>query len=76
MSERVVCSHYEDACTAELKEIHACFTGGKAIKTSAEDAVQDLKIFEMIYEQWERQQGNRSIYFYPMITAAYSDTLP
>ncbi|KAK4695211.1 hypothetical protein P7C71_g2498, partial [Lecanoromycetidae sp. Uapishka_2] len=52
---REILSSYEDAYTAELKEMHACFTEGKKIKTSAEDAMQDLKLFKMMFEQHERQ---------------------
>ena len=53
---REILSSYEDAYTAELKELHECFTQGKPIKTSAEDACKDLELFQMIYERWEKQQ--------------------
>lgn len=53
---REILSSYEDAYTAELKEMHACFTQGRVIKTSAEDAMEDLRMFKMIFEQHERQQ--------------------
>lgn len=39
---------YEDAYTAELKELHACLTQGKEIKTTVADAIGDLEIFQMI----------------------------
>ena len=45
-----ILSSYEDAYTAELKEMHACFTEGREIKTSAEDALQDLRLFAMLLE--------------------------
>ncbi len=54
---REILSSYEDAYTAELKEMHACFTQGKEIKTSAKDAIEDLRLSEMIFEQYERQQA-------------------
>jgi hypothetical protein len=39
---------YEDAYTSELKDLHACLTEGKVIKTSIEDAIEHLQIFQMI----------------------------
>ena len=51
-----ILSSYEDAYTAELKEMHACFTEGREIKTSAEDALQDLRLFAMLLEQHQRQR--------------------
>ena len=56
---RDILSSYEDAYTAELKEMHACFTEGREIKTTVEDALQDLKLFAMLLEQ-HRQQRIRS----------------
>ncbi|KAL2358209.1 hypothetical protein BJ546DRAFT_1023797 [Cryomyces antarcticus] len=50
-------SSYEDAYTAELKELHACLTEGGTIKTTAEDAREDLRLFRLMFEQWDRQQG-------------------
>ena len=55
MVERVVCSSYEDAYTAEFIEMHKCFTEQWEIKTSAEDAMEDLKLFRMMFERYERQ---------------------
>ncbi|KAF3017041.1 hypothetical protein E8E14_001838 [Neopestalotiopsis sp. 37M] len=43
---------YEDAYTAELKEFHTCVVTGKDIKTSASDAIEDLKLFKMIMEKY------------------------
>ena len=60
---REIMSSYEDAYTAELQEMYLCFTEeGKEIKTSVEDALQDLRIYQMMYEQYERQleQQNNS----------------
>lgn len=54
---REILSSYEDAYTAELKELHSCLTSGKAIKTTAEDAMQDLILFKMMFEQYDRQQA-------------------
>ncbi|KAI9697210.1 MAG: hypothetical protein M1836_004774 [Candelina mexicana] len=53
---REILSSYEDAYTAELKELHACLTDRRDIKTSAEDAALDLKLFKMMFEQYERQK--------------------
>ncbi len=54
---REILSSYEDAYTAELKELHSCLISGKAIKTTAEDAMQDLILFKMMFEQYDRQQA-------------------
>ena len=54
-----ITSSYEDAYTAELSEMHACFTEGREIKTTAEDALQDSRLFAMLLEQ-HRQQRMRN----------------
>lgn len=51
---REILSSYEDAFTAESKETHACFTQGKEIKMSAEDAMEDLRVFKMIFKLYDR----------------------
>ena len=51
-----ITSSYEDAYTAELKEMHACFTEGRGIKTTAEDALQDSRLFAMLLEQHRQQR--------------------
>ncbi len=56
---REILSSYEDAYTTELKEMHACFTEGREIKTTAEDALQDSRLFAMLLEQ-HRQQRMRN----------------
>lgn len=43
---------YEDAYTVELKELHECLVNGKAVKTTAKDALQDLQIYDMMYAKW------------------------
>ncbi len=48
---REVLASYEDAYTVELKEMHECFTNGKAIKTSAEDAMNDLHLWTMMMKK-------------------------
>ena len=53
---REILSSYEDAYTTELKEMHACFTEGREIKTTAEDALQDAKFFAMLFEQHRQQR--------------------
>ncbi|CAF9912555.1 MAG: hypothetical protein HETSPECPRED_000971 [Heterodermia speciosa] len=53
---REILSSYEDAYTAELAELHACLTEGKEIKTSAEDAINELRLFTMFYRRWEQQE--------------------
>ncbi|KAK0261975.1 hypothetical protein LTR35_017756 [Friedmanniomyces endolithicus] len=48
LQERIVRKTYEDSYTLEYKELYALVTEGTPVKTSAEDAAQDLKIFQMI----------------------------
>ncbi|KAK8233964.1 hypothetical protein HDK90DRAFT_285666 [Phyllosticta capitalensis] len=50
---RELLSSYEDAYTAELQEMHACFAEGRPIKTTPEDAMQDLRLFDMIIAKYE-----------------------
>lgn len=46
---------YEDSYTLEMKEFHAAVTEGKEIKTSAEDAKNELKVFKMIVQASQRK---------------------
>lgn len=50
-SSREILSSFEDAYTVELKNLYSCFVEGKPIKTTAEDALQDLKLFDLMYKQ-------------------------
>jgi predicted dehydrogenase len=51
---REILTTFEDAYTAEMKEMHACFTEGKEIKTSAEDSMNDLRLWTMMLQVHER----------------------
>lgn len=57
MEVREMLGSYEDAYTTELRELYECLVNGKAIKTTTQDALQDIKIFDMMYSQWNKQQG-------------------
>ncbi|PVH72482.1 NAD(P)-binding protein [Cadophora sp. DSE1049] len=48
--ESSVRSTYEDSYTLEMKELYSCVVEGKEIKTTVEDAKQDLVVFRMIME--------------------------
>ncbi|KAJ5718592.1 hypothetical protein N7488_004238 [Penicillium malachiteum] len=52
IQHRKILSSYEDAYTAELQELHEVFANGKAIKSTLQDAKQDLQIFDMFYQAW------------------------
>ncbi|KAM0285797.1 hypothetical protein ACHAQH_001259 [Verticillium albo-atrum] len=52
VQHRQVLSSYEDTYTAELQEIHECFVAGKAIKTTAKDALEDITLYDMMYKVW------------------------
>lgn len=56
MERRDTLSSYEDAYTSELQDLYECLVNGKKIKTSCTDALEDLTLFDMIYEKWEVQQ--------------------
>jgi hypothetical protein len=46
--ESIVRKTYEDPYTLEMKELYDMITNGKLVKTTAMDAKEDLKIFQMI----------------------------
>ncbi|UPK93751.1 hypothetical protein LCI18_004686 [Fusarium solani-melongenae] len=50
---RSVLSSYEDTYTAELQELYECLVNGREIKTTVEDAMQDLQIYDMMYKAWQ-----------------------
>ncbi|KAK9416600.1 putative Myo-inositol 2-dehydrogenase [Seiridium unicorne] len=45
-------SSYEDAYTAELQELYECVVNGKTVKTTAEDAMQDIALYDRMYKVW------------------------
>lgn len=45
---------YEDPYTLEMKELYEMVVNGKPVKTTAKDAREDLKIFQMIMKAGER----------------------
>lgn len=47
-----IVSSYEDAYTAELTQMHDCFANGWEIKTSTEDAMRDLELYDLMYRKW------------------------
>jgi hypothetical protein len=53
---REILSSFEDAYTVELKELYACFVDGRPIKTSAEDALQDVTLFDMMFKAHAKQK--------------------
>ncbi|EEU39705.1 uncharacterized protein NECHADRAFT_94735 [Fusarium vanettenii 77-13-4] len=48
---RTLQTSYEDAYTAELRDWYECVVSGKEIKTTAKDALEDLKLFKMMMEK-------------------------
>lgn len=50
---REIVSSFQDAYTSEYLELYDCLTEGKRIKTSAQDAYRDLKLFDMMYKRYE-----------------------
>ena len=56
--ERLIRKTYEDPYTLEYKELYALVTEQKPVKTTAEDAALDLKIFQMIMQAGKSQFGS------------------
>lgn len=57
---RSVQTSYEDAYTIELKEVHACLMDGKPIKTTIADALEDLKLFDMMLKKYPQHKKDRA----------------
>jgi predicted dehydrogenase len=53
METREMLGSYEDAYTTELQEMYECFVNGKEIKTSAKDAMEELRLYDMMYRKWK-----------------------
>lgn len=49
-SERIIRPTYQDAYTTEFLDLYKALTEGEDIKTTPEDAMEDLDVFEMIME--------------------------
>lgn len=52
IQRRTMLSSYEDTYTAELQQLHKCLVDGAEIKTSVEDAIKDVQIYDMMYKAW------------------------
>ncbi|KAF4125459.1 NAD binding Rossmann fold oxidoreductase [Geosmithia morbida] len=52
IQRRTMLSSYQDAYTSELQALHDTLTTGKAIKTNLEDALQDLRLYDLMYKKW------------------------
>ncbi|EAW10469.1 Gfo/Idh/MocA family oxidoreductase [Aspergillus clavatus NRRL 1] len=50
-------SSWEDGYREELKTLYAFVVEGKPVKTTAADGLEDLKLFRMMFEQYDRQCG-------------------
>lgn len=50
-------STWEEAYEQELKALYAYLVEGKEAKTTAKDSLQDIKLFQTIFEQYNRQCG-------------------
>ncbi|GIZ46085.1 hypothetical protein CKM354_000922400 [Cercospora kikuchii] len=54
---REMLGSYEDAYTVELQELYECIVNGKKVKTSAEDAREDLRLYDEMYKKWAAGQA-------------------
>ncbi|KAL6238202.1 hypothetical protein BDW75DRAFT_202318 [Aspergillus navahoensis] len=50
-------STWEEAYQEELKALHAYLVEGKQAKTTARDSLQDIKLFQTIFDQYNKQCG-------------------
>src|SRR3954454_2655521 len=53
---REILSSFQDAYTCEFEELYQCLVEGKPIKTSAEDALNDLQLFDMMYKKYDQDR--------------------
>jgi hypothetical protein len=60
ITAREILSSYEDAYTAELVEMHECFTQGRPIKTNVRDALEDLELFDMMYKEYDKTSAGQN----------------
>ncbi|KAF7560850.1 hypothetical protein G7046_g3289 [Stylonectria norvegica] len=62
---RSVQTSYEDAYTAELRELYECIANGREIKTTAADSLDDLKLFKMMMDKYpahkRKQAGDKEV---------------
>ena len=49
---REIISSFEDAFASEFQDMHDCLINGKEIKTSAEDAINELKLYDLMYKKY------------------------
>jgi len=59
-AERTVRRTYEDPYTLEMLEFYNCVVHGKPVKTTPEDARQDLEIFKMILQVGQHSYKSRN----------------
>ncbi|KAI0020060.1 hypothetical protein F4780DRAFT_770871 [Xylariomycetidae sp. FL0641] len=57
---RTLQTSYEDAYTAEMRDLYECVANGKEIKTTATDAVEDLKLFKMMMDKYPEYKKGKS----------------
>ncbi|KAL4919935.1 hypothetical protein BDW62DRAFT_199348 [Aspergillus aurantiobrunneus] len=50
-------STWEEVYQEELKALYAYLVEGKEARTTARDSLQDIKLFQMIFQQYDRQCG-------------------
>ncbi|KAI1337736.1 myo-inositol 2-dehydrogenase [Xylariaceae sp. FL0016] len=56
LQKREILCSYQDAYSSELEHLHDCLTKGSEIKTKITDAMEDLKLFDMLYKKWQSQR--------------------
>jgi hypothetical protein len=49
---REIISSFEDAFATEFQDMHDSLVNGKEIKTSAEDAINELRLYDLMYKKY------------------------
>lgn len=52
---------YEDAYTAELKDLYECIAGDREIKTTVVDAMKDLELFDMMMKKYPSYKKEKAV---------------
>lgn len=58
---REMLGSYEDAYTSEMQELYDCLVRGKPIKTTPQDAMQDLEIYAQMYRVYEQNRSKTEL---------------
>jgi predicted dehydrogenase len=58
VATRELIASYEDAYTIELQELYENIVNDKHVKTTARDALEDLKLYDLMYQKYNADQNS------------------